>query len=455
MTTSASKSLRLKFHGRIIDNLGIQMYQSPVAAIAELIANAWDADSEKVEIELPGSLFGNAEIIVKDDGLGMEFEACQDRYLNVGYNCRGDNPDKRTRNKSRPMLGRKGIGKFAGFGIAEVVRVETVSKDTGERTVFDLDLKKLLSDEYVSTEGQTITVVEYNSPDAIRKDKHGTKVTLSRLKMAQAPSAVRFAQSMARRFLLHQGQADFSILVNGSPLPDSFNLAGVEYIFPRDYRSGEKPESIIEISPDGWGTEKLDNGKSIQWRFMFYRDTIDEEELRGIAVFAKGKMAQTPFLFNLTGGLGGQHGIEYLPGQVRADYIDTLNNDLIATERQRINWTHEETHPLEEWGQQRLKELLRIWQELRSEERVRGIELKVAGFAERLAKLQTYEARTVKKALNKLAQVATLSKKQFQELGGAVLTAWEQGRLRELIASISEEAEILSETQLLKAYIQP
>ena len=37
--------LFLRFHGRIIDSLGIQMYQSPVAAVAELIANAWDADA--------------------------------------------------------------------------------------------------------------------------------------------------------------------------------------------------------------------------------------------------------------------------------------------------------------------------------------------------------------------------------------------------------------------------
>ena len=47
------KKLHLSFHGRIIDSLGIQMYQSPVAAVAELIANAWDADATKVDVTLP------------------------------------------------------------------------------------------------------------------------------------------------------------------------------------------------------------------------------------------------------------------------------------------------------------------------------------------------------------------------------------------------------------------
>lgn len=42
---SDERQLYLRFHGRILDSLGIQMYQSPVAAIAELVANAWDADA--------------------------------------------------------------------------------------------------------------------------------------------------------------------------------------------------------------------------------------------------------------------------------------------------------------------------------------------------------------------------------------------------------------------------
>jgi hypothetical protein len=48
--------LFLDFHGRFIDALGIQMYQKPTAALAELIANAWDADATSADITLPGSL---------------------------------------------------------------------------------------------------------------------------------------------------------------------------------------------------------------------------------------------------------------------------------------------------------------------------------------------------------------------------------------------------------------
>ena len=46
----SDRRLRLRFHGRVIDHLGIDMYQSPVAAVAEIISNAWDADAESVSI---------------------------------------------------------------------------------------------------------------------------------------------------------------------------------------------------------------------------------------------------------------------------------------------------------------------------------------------------------------------------------------------------------------------
>ena len=181
---------------------------------------------------------------------------------------------------------------------------------------------------------------------------------------------------------------------------------------------------------------------------MFFEDTIDEEELRGVAIFAKGKLCQSPFLFNLTGGLQGQHGVQYLAGQVEADYLDLLGDDLIATERQRVDWKHEEAEPLLSWGQDRVKKLLRTWGRRRAAGKVKRLEEKIAGFSSRLEKLGSRERRTVERALKRVAEIQSLSNQQFDELGDGILTAWEQGRLRELIESISEE-EVLSEERLL------
>jgi len=303
----SAKTLRLKFHGRIIDHLGIQMYQSPVASVAELIANAWDADAESVNVTLPSSLGSGSSIVIEDDGVGMTYEECQDRYLNVGWCRRGSQSTERTKEKNRPVLGRKGIGKFAGFGIAQIVKIETTSKETGERTVFTLDLKDLRTGEYVSTEERPIPVDAYLAPDVKRCNHHGTKIELSALNVKNKPSEKVFLKSMARRFLLHQSATGFTITINGKPLSTSSNLSGVQFVFPQDYEQDEKPSGLLSIE-EGRGVETLSNGRGIRWRFQFHKDPIDDEELRGVSVFAHGKLCQSPFLFNLTGGLGGQQG---------------------------------------------------------------------------------------------------------------------------------------------------
>ena len=441
---SEGKLLKLKFHGRILDHLGIQMYQSPVAAIAELIANAWDADAENVWVLLPDGLDDSSEFVIKDDGLGMTFSDCQERYLNVGYCRRGDDPDERSPEKNRPILGRKGIGKFSGFGIARMIRIETVSKLNGEKTVFDLDINNLRTDTYINTTGGDIDVVDYSEPNENRKSDHGTKIVLKRLKIGRRPSPDQFATSMSRRFLLHQRVDDFTIFVSDNPIPVDSDLEGIQYIFPRDF--DVMPENI---SLDGdWGVESLPSGREIKWQIAFYRNPIGEEELRGVSIFSNGKLAQKPFFFNLSGGLGGQHGQEYLSGRVEADYIDQLDEDLIATERQRVNWEHPETIELEEWGKELIKKLLRNWHNLRGEERRRRIEERVTGFSDRLERLQPSEKRTIKTALSKLGSIPTLTDEQFEDLGDAILYACEQGRLLELISSISE-VDQLSESELL------
>ena len=178
-------------------------------------------------------------------------------------------------------------------------------------------------------------------------------------------------------------------------------------------------------------------GQEIRWRVRFRTDTIGDPEFQGVSVFCGIKVAQTPFFFDLSGGLSGQHGQQYLFGHVRADHLDHLSDDLITTERQRINWENPDAAMLLEWGQKRIKQLLSIWTARRGEEKQRQIDAKVLQFAPRLDRLQTSERRTVTSAIRKIATVPTLSREEFVDLATAMLTAWEQGRLRDLIDRIA------------------
>jgi hypothetical protein len=438
MTGGTAKQLTLRFHGRIIDSLGIQMYQSPVAAIAELVANAWDADATAVGITLPDDLGETAEIVIADNGIGMTFAECEDRYLKVGRDRRVEEGGRTP--GGRPCLGRKGIGKFAGFGIAEIVEVATVSASTGERTAFRLNLNELRSSTFVSTEGKSIEVMEASDPNESTRAQHGTTIRLRALKLSQRRTPDALGRQMARRFLLAQQSSGFKITINDQDLPSDDELSDIQFDFPGEYRDGERPAGMT-VS-DGWGLETLPDGNAFKWRLRFSKTPIGVEEFRGVAVFCGIKVAQIPFFFQLSGGLGGQHGEQYLTGTVQADFLDRGPRDVITTERQRVNWEDPTAAPLLEWGKERLKRLLAIWKSRRAEEHVNAIESQLAGFSSRLAKLQPSEAKTVKRALTRIASIETIGQGEFEDLAGAILTAWEANRLRQLIEDVSRMDEM-------------
>jgi len=438
------KSLQLKFHGKILDQLGFQTYQSPVASLSELVANAWDADAATVRITLPDSTKESAEIVIEDNGNGMTLEECQELYLNVGYDRRKGDPLAKTRN-GRNVMGRKGIGKFAGFGIAQKIHIETVSSATGERSVFTMDINKLRSDEYIK-EGGDISA-ETTGPDESSKERHGTKVVLQGLSLNKAISAPSFSKSMARRFLVHQTSDEFQIYVNGEEIPKAEDTSNVEFTFPKDYDARKSPDGM-RMDDEGWGVEELSGGHKIRWKFFFNKETISDGDLQGVTIFANGKLVQKPFFFNLSGGLGGQAGQSYMFGQVVADYVDQLAVDPISAERQRVNWEIPETAPLLEWGQERVRQLLRVWHDKRGEKKHMVLEKRVSGFSERLERLGKYERKTVKNVLTKLGGFSTLSQEKYEDMAKSILTAWEGGRLKEMWTKIAN-TENLSETDFL------
>lgn len=438
-----NKKLKLIIQPKVIDHLGIKMYQKPVDVISEFIANSWDADSENVNIDIQ-----NDSILVQDDGIGMSFDECQSFYLTVGRDRRESTGSEFTKEKNRPVLGRKGIGKFAGFGIAESILVETISGKNGEKTEFKMEINEILKFDAAHVPEKPIEVITYEQPDKSKVKNRGTSVILEGLNI-NVDDIPLFRKELSRRFLLTQISDDFEIIINDEILPTSFS-DDMEFIFPNDFTESEKGlfPKVIDFDSNGWALEML-NGEEIKWRIGFFEDTIKVDELRGISIFAKGKLAQKPFNFDLTGGISGQNAIEYMTGQVIMDFIDKGSNDLIATERQRINLQTELGKQIRVWGIDLIKKLASIWKKRRSQKRIDQLNDKISGFKDRLDKLSPTERKTVESVLKKIASFSRLGKQRFEDWSNAILTSWETGRLRNLIQEISE-VENIDETKFIE-----
>lgn len=112
----------------VLDHLGRNLYRSFSTVLGEAISNAWDAEATKVEIFLDKDA---GVLIVKDNGTGMNSDDFQNKFLKIGFSKRKDGAVSKQR--KRPFIGRKGIGKLALLSCAS--RISIASKKAGEEYV--------------------------------------------------------------------------------------------------------------------------------------------------------------------------------------------------------------------------------------------------------------------------------------------------------------------------------
>ncbi|MDD2477250.1 MAG: ATP-binding protein, partial [Dysgonamonadaceae bacterium] len=126
------KEYTLNVDPRILELLGPNLYTNIYYVLAELIANAYDADAKNVYI-----IANPDDIRVEDDGHGMSYKNGDiERYLNVAGVSRSNEEESYTRSGSRRKMGRKGVGKLAALSVSESVNVLTVAN--GEKSGFVL-----------------------------------------------------------------------------------------------------------------------------------------------------------------------------------------------------------------------------------------------------------------------------------------------------------------------------
>ena len=204
-----------------VDKLGVKLYDKASAVVAELIANSYDADAEQVKVSIPLSTLlarrdkdgaivdGGYFIEVEDDGHGMTPDEAVDYYLCVGRDRRKHaEQGTRSRQKKRPVMGRKGIGKLAPFGICK--RIEVISSGGAKTqagyivTHFIMDYDRIISDT-----DEPVTL-DPGPLDRTFRPNTGTVIRLSGFLPKQVTDPETFHRQLASRFVF--AQPDFEIL---------------------------------------------------------------------------------------------------------------------------------------------------------------------------------------------------------------------------------------------------
>jgi len=108
------------------------LYTNIYYVLAELIANAYDADAKNVYI-----ISNKDDIRIEDDGHGMSYDNGDiKKFLNVAGVSRTNENESFSRSGERRKMGRKGVGKLAALSVSESVDIMTICN--GEKSGFVL-----------------------------------------------------------------------------------------------------------------------------------------------------------------------------------------------------------------------------------------------------------------------------------------------------------------------------
>ena len=409
-STPAEHVYRMRISRLTIDKLGVKLYDRASAVVAELIANSYDADAQQVTVQLPLATQLNLppdtatnhesgwEIIVEDDGHGMTPEEAQDHYLKVGLDRRVPGGQGATSRKlNRPVMGRKGIGKLAPFGICRQIEVLSAGGEETEHgylvTHFRMNFDDIVRDE--DEDAKLETGIE----DHTYREKPGTIVTLRHFLPKRVPDMETFHRQLGRRF---RRTESFNIFVE-----DIRNEPGhAEPLKPFEIPSNADTRVDLDDRPVMF--EKVKE-LPVQGYVAMAKQSYRNEDEVGVRIYARNKLVAHTNDFGIPAGFTGEHTARsYLVGEIHAEWLDEDDGeDLIRTDRQGILWDSEYGKALQEYGIALIRDVANLTREPRRRI-TRDRFLKVSDI-ETLARNRFEEAEVIDAVMDLARQIGALA----------------------------------------------
>jgi len=361
-----------------VDKLGVKLYDKVSAVIAELIANAYDADATQVTVRAPMGQFlatraGGAvadkgfEIQVVDDGIGMTPRQVQDFFLVVGAERRNDaQRGDRSPRFNRKVMGRKGVGKLAPFGICKTIEVISAGGDLVDGGGAESGPTGYLTSHVVLDYGGIMALGDepderykpaVGDRDESYSPESGTRIILKDFNYRKVPDTELLGRQLAQRFGIGSENWQVQLVDNTQSAPAPVTVGEFDVQTMPNTKLTFRQDGNV-LGPDGDPAPGLAAGFRHEGAFrtvtgwMAYSKTPYKDELMaGVRIYCRGKIAAQTSIFNQRAGFTGEHNIRsYLVGELHADWLDE-DEDLIQTDRRDILWSDELAAAFQAWGQ--------------------------------------------------------------------------------------------------------
>ncbi|MBQ6467540.1 MAG: ATP-binding protein [Clostridia bacterium] len=201
----------------VLNHLGRNLYRNVITVIGEAISNSWDADAKNVWINIDRE---HNSMGILDDGVGMDPNDFQNKFLKIGYTKRKNNNYKSA--TGRPFIGRKGIGKLALLSCAQ--RIHIASKTDNTKVIGGIidnsGLDKAITDDLNSQEYK-LDDLESTFDSEMSKIDHGTYILFDQVNNGIFNTVEYIKKAIALYFRFSLLDKDFNIFVNDTLIDES------------------------------------------------------------------------------------------------------------------------------------------------------------------------------------------------------------------------------------------
>lgn len=352
-----------------VAHLGRNLYSTTPPALAELVANSYDAYATRVDIKIE-----NSYIVIADNGKGMNIDELDQKYCKIGNPKQSEEPINNL--LMRKPMGKKGIGKLAAFSIGNKYEVFTKTKGSQHWISFILDYNEMLRNNPYNTEIKLLDILPNEYADYMNFNSGFIVKIFDLRRKFTSTSESNLISQLSKRFYLTSN--DFSLKIDNEEIELSKNsyyndLQLVMYFgYKKDEIDAMFDNANIKIE------EFLDSGTEISsyirnkkikgWIGSVVKPKDLSKDGNGAFVIAymNNKIADENIFKNK---LDARLASQYIVGEIHVDFLDT-DNDPITSSRQGLDESNDEVKNFIDNMDKVRKKFISMWDNFRVKDAV-------------------------------------------------------------------------------------
>jgi len=248
--------LKFTVDSALLRELGEKLVETVHLALVELVKNAYDADATQVDIIFSRDSRGEMQIIISDNGTGMNFDTVKKFWMRIATTNKSD--QKYSKIFGRPLSGEKGIGRFSCRRLGGHLKIISNGTKSGkligkqnviEKTTVEFPWLTFLP-------GKDITTIKCpGSQNVVKNEFTGTKLIISKVSDEWTKRGYDWLNRQLAVLSANRG-----ILRDGFIEDPGFEVK----ISAPDFESGKIVDLRDKLMKAGWGTLKAEINQNHQ-----------------------------------------------------------------------------------------------------------------------------------------------------------------------------------------------